>query len=118
MKNKKLTQTELHKISSDSNNLIAALVEYTQRKDLVSSQKGVISILYSEKKAEMVLTDSAVFFIEENKIKKITPKGLHDSNKNELEEAIKKSKENLQMKLDSNIILALKKEIGDFELSL
>jgi len=118
MKNKKLTQTELHKISSDSNNLIAALVEYTQRKDLVSSQKGVISILYGEKKAEMVLTDSAVFFIEENKIKKITPKGLHDSNKNELEEAIKKSKENLQMKLDSNIILALKKEIGDFELSL
>ena len=119
-KNKKLTQTELQSISRDANELISALIEYSQRKDLVSAQKGVILITYDDgnKKGEIVLADSETFFISEGKIKKFQSKNLEDSDKKILEEAIAKTRDRLQVKLRIEVLNILKKEIGDFELIL
>ena len=118
-KNKKLTQTELQSIGRDANELISALVEYLQRKELVIAQKGVVQINYSEKKGEIVLTDFGIFFVSEGKIKRIANnKELVDSDKKELEEALAKTKDKLQLKLNSNILNILKKELGEFEIVL
>ncbi len=118
-KNKKLTQTEMQKIGGDANELITALVEYMQRKELVSSQKGVVQVVYeNSKKGEIVLTDSGVFFVSESGIKKISKKGFENSDKKELEEAIKKTQDKLQVKLSSESLSILKKEIGEFDIIL
>lgn len=116
IKNKKLTQTELQRFSADANDLISSLVEYLQRKELVSVQKGVVLISYSGKKAEIVLTDSGIFFVSAEGIKKIGKKEFEGSDKKELEEALKKTRERLQVKLDSSVLNILKKELGEFEL--
>ena len=115
-KSKKLTQTEMQRISRDANDLISALVEYSQRKELVSAEKGVVQILYSGKKGELVLTDLGIFFVSESGIKKITNKSLVDSDKKELEEAISKTRDRLQVKLRIDVLNVLKKELGEFEI--
>ena len=118
IKNKKLTQTELQRISRDANDLINSLVEYLQRKELVSAQRGVVQVSYNGKKGEIVMTDSGDFFVSDGKIDKIEAKGFEKSDKKALEEALGKTREKLQFKLTSKIIGALKKELGDFEILL
>ncbi|MDO8508061.1 MAG: nucleotidyltransferase domain-containing protein [Nanoarchaeota archaeon] len=117
-KSKKLTQTEMQRISRDSSDLINALVEYQQRKELVSVEKGVIQISYSGKKGELVLTDHGSFFVTESGIKKIENKSLVNSDKKQLEEALSKTRDRLQVKLSSDVLQLLKKELGDFEIIL
>jgi len=117
-KSKKLTQTEMQRISRDANDLINSLVEYQQRKELVSAEKGVIQIVYSGKKGELVMTDLGNFFVFEGAIKKIENKSLVDSDKKQLEEAIAKTRDRLQVKLSSDTLQTLKKELGDFEIIL
>jgi len=117
-KNKKLTPAELQRIGRDVEELNNSLIEYSQRKELVSAQKGVIQILYNGKKAELVLCDSSAFFVEDGKIRKVGEKAFVDSDKKELEEAITKTRDKLQVKLNSNVLNVLKKEIGDFEIIL
>lgn len=115
-KSKKLTQTELHRISRDAEELINSLLEYAQRKELVSAQKGVIQVLHGDKKGELVITDLGTFYVEESKIKKLENKKFIESNKKELEEAVTKTRDRLQIKVTSEILNTLKKELGDFEL--
>ena len=118
VRSKKLNQTELQRITRDASDLTSALIEYSQRKELVSAQKGVIQITYNGKNGEIVITDSGAFFVSEGAIKKIAGKGLHESNKKELEEAISKTRDTLQVKIESHILQILKKEIGDFDIIL
>ncbi len=118
VKSKKLTQTEMQRISRDANDLINSLVEYVQRRELVSAQKGVIQILSSGKKGELVITDLGSFFVSESGIKKIENKSLIDADKKQLEEAVTKTSDRLQIKLTSEILQVLKKELGDFEIIL
>jgi len=118
VKSKKLTPTELQRISRDANDLIKELIEYSQRKELVSVEKGVVQILYSGKKAEIVLADSGAFLVSESAIKKISDKALHDSDKKELETALLQTRDRLQVKLNSAILNVLNKELGNFELIL
>jgi predicted nucleotidyltransferase len=116
IKNKKLTQTELQRISADANDLISSLVEYLQRKELVTAQKGVVQVSFNNKKGEIVLTDSGAFFVGDKGIKKIGKKVFSDSDEKELKEAISKTRDSLQVKLDSEILDVLKKELGSFEI--
>ncbi len=117
-KSKKLTQTEMQRITGDANDLINSLVEYVQRKELVSAEKGVVQIVYSGKKGELILTDLGNFFVSDGMIKKIESKSLAESNKKQLEEAISKTRDNLQVKLSSDILNVLKKELGEFDIVL
>ncbi len=117
LRNKKLTQTEMQSLSRDANELIKVLIEYTQRKELVSAEKGVVQVVFGNKKGEIVLTDSGVFFVSEDGIKKIKGKELVNSEKKELEDAIVNTrKDKLQVKISSDVLDVLKKEIGEFEL--
>src|SRR5690606_20687108 len=80
VKNKKLTQTELQKINSDANNFINELIDFMQRKELVSSEKGTVTIIYQEnKKGQLLLTDDGDFFVGEEGIKKISKESMTDS---------------------------------------
>ena len=84
----------------------------------MSAQKGIVMISYGGKKGEIVLTDFGVFFVSEGNVKIVANKVLIDSSKKELEDAIAKTKDRLQVKLGFDILGILKKELGDFEIIL
>jgi len=117
-KNKKVTSSDIHRLSRDAVDLMNKLTEYNQRKELVALEKGVVQVIYGkegEKKAEIVLTDSGEFVVD-REIRKISGKKIAESNKKELEEAISKTKDRTKAKLNSETLEVLKKEFGDYSI--
>src|SRR3989344_4943507 len=85
VKTKKLSQSEMQRISRDSNELVDKLTEFAQRKELVSMERGIMQIAVGNQKVEIVATDLGIFVVEQQgKIMAIKEKKLIDSSKEEL----------------------------------
>jgi len=116
---KKLSAGEMQQMSRDGADLIEKLLEYAQRKELVSSSKGVMQISYGangEKKADVAATDSGLFLIESTGVvKKISGNKLIDSDKKEFDAAMASTKDRLKFSLDFNVLAVLRKELGEFK---
>ena len=96
-----------------------ALVEYAQRADLITAEKGTMLITYSgNRKAELVLTENAVFLIEGKDIKRIEKEKLVESGREEFEKALADSKGKLTVKVSVDIFNTLEKALGKFEIEL
>jgi predicted nucleotidyltransferase len=117
VKSKKLLQNEMQNYSREASGLTDALTEYTQRKELVSVEKGIMQIMVGDNKAEIVATDEGFFVIEVEKIRKVAGKKLVDSSKEELEKALKDTKDRLKFALPVEVLDVIKKELGDFVVS-
>ncbi len=115
-KNKKNPdKNETETIRKDATHLINSLIDYGQRCELAELQKNKVLIEYGEKKAELFLTNPA-FLIKDGKIFKIKDK-IEEANMEELEEALKQQKER-SCKISKKILELLKREIGEFAISL
>jgi len=117
VKGKKLTQSEMQRYSRDAAELSDSLTEFSQRKELVSMEKGIMQISSGGKKIEIVATDDGIYVVSREWIKKVSGKKLVDSDKKEFEEALKKTKDKLKFSMTSEVMEALKKELGEFEIS-
>ena len=113
-----------HKIDEARKNamiLINDLIEYSQRKDLMSLEKSRIRLKYTEsgkeKFAELIISEEKSFLVKGNIIKKITNK-IVDSNVQELSEAVEKQKTKQNLQINPEIFELLKKEFGNFEIVL
>ncbi len=117
----KLAKHEVENARKNASVLINSLIEYSQRCELVSLEKGRMTIKYKEKdkekKAGLILTDKQTFLIEEGgKISKITTK-IIKSNKQEFDKALsEQKKDKLKIELNSRIFEILKKKFGNFEI--
>ena len=121
MKSKKLTQGEAQRISRDASDLIKTLIEYAQRKDLISLEKSIVQITYGkekDKKADIVLTDSGVFLSEIEGLRKIHGGKLMNAKREELEEALKSTKDKMKPKISSHDLEVLRKELGEFSIGI
>ncbi len=116
VKGKKFTQGDMQNMSRDAGDLINALIEYSQRKDLVAIEKSVLHISYGNKKAEAVITDKGIFVSKDDGIFKISGKKFAESSREELEKALSETKNKVSQKLSSEAIVVLNKELGDFEI--
>lgn len=119
-KAKKLTQKEIDNVRKNSTALIATLTEFSQRKELIAIEKGVIRISYDDgkKDAELVVTDSGIFVVLDGAIKKVSDGKLVEGNREEMGEAIVGTKDKLKVNLSSAFLDVLKKELGGFEIVL
>ncbi len=114
-KSGKLSPSEMHRVSRDAYDLVNALTEYSQRKDLISLERGIVQISFDGKKAEIVYTDKGLFVVEQNgKISRLSNNELHNSTKEELEKALSETKERLKFSLPAEAVSALRKKFGDF----
>lgn len=113
---KKLDQNTIDVVRRDATDLINALVEFAQRKEIAMIEKGVFKVNYGGKIAEIVLADSGAFFIDQGDIKKLTSGGLHNAKAEDLDSALKSTKDRNMLKLSFRILESLKKAIGDFEI--
>jgi predicted nucleotidyltransferase/uncharacterized protein (UPF0332 family) len=110
----KLAKHEVEDARKNASLLINALIEYAQRCEIASSNRGKMQIKYKGRTAELILTSSACFLVEEKGIFKIHGK-LEKSSQEELEKAFQNQKENKLISFTPNIFELLKKELGDFE---
>jgi len=117
VRSKKLTQGEMQKFTRGASELMDHLVEYSQRKELVSVERGIMQISLDGKKVEIVATDSGVFVVSREWIKKIDGKKLVASDKKEFEDALKKTKDKLKFTMPNEVMDVLKAELGNFEIS-
>jgi len=114
----KLSPGEMHKITREAAELTDSLTEYAQRKEFVSLEKGIAQITFGKGKAEVLSTEKTLFLIEQNgKISKISGKEIKESNKQELESALKGSRTQVKFSLPASAFEALKKKFGDFTVS-
>ena len=117
IKSRKLNQKEVDGVKRDSIELIQSLVEYGQRADLISAEKGTMQIVFSgNRKAELVLLGTDNFLIDGKSIKRITKDKLIESTKEELEKALNENKGKLSSKISGEIFFLLHKELGNFEI--
>ena len=114
----KLNAKEVDRAKKDTIELVDSLVEYSQRLDLVSSERGTMQILYKGRKAELVLMGGSNFLIEGKSIRKISiSKGkLVESSREEFEKVLKDYKGKLTTKISGEVFSVLRKELGDFEI--
>src|SRR3989344_4113308 len=111
---KKITQGELDMVRRDAEDLMNKLVEYTQRRDMVKGEKGVLHLICGDKKADLILTHEAIFVVIEGKIQKVGPHSLVESNAAELEKAMHTQIDAKDTRLPSSALSILKKEFGEF----
>ncbi len=102
-------------LRKDSVYLIESLIEYAQRKEIGLIEKSKVVLTFKGKHAELFLTKPA-FLVHENKIKKVTDK-VEESNANEFNRVLSEHKGS-RVKLDNDMMKALRKELGDFDISL
>ncbi len=113
----KLDPKETDRVKKDALEFINALVEYAQRADLITSEKGMIQIMYAgNRKAEIVLLGSVNFLIEGKDIRKISDGKLVVSTREEFDKALAENKGKLITKVSGDLFNLLEKELGKFEL--
>jgi len=118
VKNKDFTQGDMHRYSRDYSSLVETLTEYSQRKELISMEKGIVKINFDKGWAELVATDEGAFLVLQNgEIKKFEKGKFVDRDKKDFEKALKETKESVRFNLPSEVMDALKKEFGRFTVS-
>ena len=115
---KPLSQSEMQKISRDASELIDSLIEYAQRKDMVSLERGIMQISINGTRAEILSADKNIFVIEgTGRIRKIHDGKLVNSGRQALEQALSGIKEKLKFELSPQNMEILRRELGDFSIS-
>lgn len=116
---KKPSKEEINDIRKNTAYLINQLIDYGQRCELSDVRKMQIGISYGKTKnkhAEIFLTNPG-FILYENSIKKITDKGFEKADQKEFEEIMAQQK-GKPSRLDHKVMKVVKKEIGEFDLSI
>ena len=113
-----------HKVDSARKNasiLINDLIEYSQRCELVSLEKGKMLVKYkdkgTERTSELLNCEDVSFLFKDNKVKKLTDK-IEDCDMDEVAKAIEKQKGKKEVHIAPRVFELLKKEIGEFEIVL
>jgi predicted nucleotidyltransferase/uncharacterized protein (UPF0332 family) len=113
---KEPTKYAFETLRKDCVYLTESLIEYGQRRDLGLLQKTKLIIVANNKANELFLTEPA-FLACEGKVKKFDKEKFVDSTVDEMDKVLTNYKGN-RVKIDNNILEALKKEFGNFEVSL
>ncbi|MBS3094303.1 hypothetical protein J4474_01425, partial [Candidatus Pacearchaeota archaeon] len=117
----KMNSHKVNEARKDASILINDLIEYSQRCDLVSLERGRMILKYNEdskeKIAELLTSDGKTFLIKDNLIRKITNK-IENSNQEEITKAIENQKTKKEVNINPKVFDLLKKELGNFEIVL
>ena len=95
--------------------LINNLVEFSQRCDLVSLEKGRMRLKAKNKVVEILNCDGKTFLFDSGTVKRITNK-VENSSMEEVEKSIENQKSKQIVEINPKIFEILKKEIGNFEI--
>ncbi len=111
---------DFERLRRDSVYLVQEMIEYGQRKELGLLQKTKVVVTFKEKgkdkHAELFLTKPS-FLVDGQKILKIEGSKIKESDTNELNEVLASYKGG-RVVISNELMKTLKKELGEFEISL
>jgi hypothetical protein len=119
-KNFKKGKASVKKIEDARKNatiLMNALIDYTQRCDLVALDKTKMMLKGKKASGQLINANGMTFLIMGNVIKKITNK-VEESSLDEIEKAVQEQKSKQSVEINPKVFSVLKKELGDFEIIL
>jgi len=111
----KSNNNKIDRARKDAEILIGNLVEYSQRCDLASLEKGKMRLKLKKKIVEILNCDGNTFLFDSGVVKKVTTR-LEDTNMDEVEKCIKGQKSNENVTINPKIFKVLEKELGKFEI--
>jgi len=111
----KADSQRIDRARKDAEILINNLVEFSQRCDLVSLEKGRMRLKLKDKAVELLSCDNKTFLFDSGTVKKVTTK-LENSSMEEVEKSIQAQKSKETVEIDPKIFEVLKKELGNFEI--
>ena len=116
----KIARHEVEDARKNAYLLINHLIEYNQRCEIVSLQRGRLRIKAKDRAYELILTDKENFLIDKGKVSRIdlTKSKLVDSNAEELTKALSEQGKKPEITLSERLFNVLKKELGEFEIIL
>jgi len=113
-----------HKVDEARKNasiLINDLIDYSQRSDLVSLEKGRMRLRYKkdgkDMTAELLHCNRVSFLFREEGVKKITNK-IENSSMKEVSAYVEHQKSRKDVEINPRVFELVKKELGDFEIIL
>jgi hypothetical protein len=97
--------------------LINNLVEFSQRCDLVSMEKGKMLLKFKEgeKSGEVLNYNGETFLFKDNQVFKITDK-VENSDMNEVSKSMESQKTKKEVEVKPRVFEVIKKKFGDFEI--
>ena len=113
----KSSSQKIDRARKDAQILIGNLVEYSQRCDLVSLEKGRMRLKLKEKIVEILSCDNKTFLFDAGIIKKVTTK-IENSSMEEVEKSIQAQKSKQTVEINPKVFEIIKKELGNFEILL
>lgn len=116
VKGGKIESSKAENIKKDAIELLNSLVEYGQRADIISVEKGTMQISYQGRKAELVLMGTLNFLIEGKEIKKIENGKIEISTREEFEKVLQENKGKLNSSIPVEVFLTLEKQLGKFDI--
>ena len=111
----KLDAHKVDRARKDADKLVGDLVEFSQRCDLASLEKGRMRLKFKEKTLELLNCDGKTFVFEGSKISKVGTK-VEESTMEELDKCIANQKQKDNVEIDSKVFEVLKKKFGEFEI--
>lgn len=111
---------DAHKVDNarkEASTLINDLIEFSQRCDMVSLEKGRMKLKFKNDNGELLLSGEDAFFFKDNKVFKVNSK-LEESNMEEVSKAMEVQKNKKDVEFNSRVFDVIKKELGEFEVVL
>jgi uncharacterized protein (UPF0332 family) len=110
----KLNAHKVDQARKEAGTLMNDLIEYSQRKDLVSLEKGKMRLKLKKGFVELLNSDGKTFMFRDNKVFLVGSKIL-ETNMEEVSKCVENQKNKKEVEVNSKIFEVLKKELGDFE---
>jgi len=117
----KLDSRKVDNARKNASILINELIDYSQRADLISMERGRMRLRFQKDgkpmDAELLHCDGVSFLFIEGKIRKIT-NAISDSDMKEVSACIERQKAKKGVEINPRVFQLLQKELGDFEIIL
>jgi predicted nucleotidyltransferase/uncharacterized protein (UPF0332 family) len=116
-KKNKLTAHKVDDARKEASVLINDLIEFSQRCDLVSLEKGRMKLKFKNGSGELLVSGGKTFLFKENKVFNISHK-VENSSMDDISEAVENQKNQKEVGFDSKVFDVIKKEFGEFDIIL
>ncbi|MEK6820513.1 MAG: nucleotidyltransferase domain-containing protein, partial [Nanoarchaeota archaeon] len=120
MKKGKLTRNDVEDVRKNASILISHLIEYNQRCELVSLQRGRMRLKSKDKTYELLITDKSAFLVDKGIVSRIDiDKGrIMNSSIEEMTSALNQQTKKSELRADNKLFEILKNKLGKFEIIL
>ncbi|MEK6898743.1 MAG: nucleotidyltransferase domain-containing protein [Nanoarchaeota archaeon] len=117
IKKSAVTHNEIELVRREATELLTAMIEFNQRKELASFSGTIMKIEGEREKAELVSTIDGIFLLAHKDVMHFNDKSFTPSTREKFEVAMEKTKQPVKLIISSALTHALQQRFGKYNLS-